>query len=86
MFIILTYDADKKHDAKIMRICRRFLTHRQYSVFEGLITAAKLDKLKQEISKVVDACTDSVCIYKFESLKFASRDSIGLDTSGDGIM
>lgn len=86
MFVILTYDADKKHDPKIMRVCRRYLTHRQYSVFEGLITEAKLNKLKQEVLKVVDPETDSLCIYRFESLKFASRDFIGLDMQGDSVM
>ena len=86
MFVILTYDADKKRDAKIMRICRRYLTNRQFSVFEGLITDAKLKKLKQEIEKVMVPDEDSICIYKFESLKYAGRDSIGVDMQGDSIL
>lgn len=51
MFVILTYDVNSKRDSKIMKTCRKYLTHEQKSVFEGVITKAKLDSLKKEIKK-----------------------------------
>ena len=53
MFVILTYDVNAKRDGKVMKACRRYLTHEQKSVFEGVITQAKLRKLKDELKKLI---------------------------------
>lgn len=42
MFVILTYDVKAKRDTKVMKVCRKYLTHDQKSVFEGMITEKKL--------------------------------------------
>ena len=54
MFVILTNDVNSKRDNKVTKTCRRYLTHEQKSVFEGVITKAKLDRLKEELKKLVD--------------------------------
>lgn len=77
MFVILSYDVVSKRDGKVLRICRRFLDHRQFSVFDGIITEAELERLKEQLSKVIKPDEDSVYIYKFESLKYSRRESIG---------
>lgn len=86
MFVILTYDVNKKRVAKVMKICRKYLTHRQKSVFEGMITEAKLEKLKKEIKKSIVVKEDSVCIYKFGSLKYTSREEIGIVSDASNIL
>ena len=86
MFVILSYDVASKRVAKVLKICRRYLTHRQLSVFDGMITEAKLEKLKSEIAKVVRPDEDELCIYKFGSLKYSSKDYIGSDENGDNII
>ena len=48
MFVIVTYDVAQKRVTKTMKICRKYLTHVQNSVFEGMITEGKLNKLKPE--------------------------------------
>ena len=78
MNIILVYDVNKKRVNKIMKICRRYLTRIQNSVFEGSITDSKLKKLKGEIIRCIDLKEDSVCIYELESLKFLSKEEIGV--------
>ena len=47
MFVILTYDVSAKRDPKVMKISRKYLSHCQKSVFEGMITESKLKRLKR---------------------------------------
>ena len=86
MFVIVTYDVNRKRDAKILKICRKYLTHRQRSVFEGMITEAKLEKLKREIESCIQVTEDTVCIYKFGSLRYTSCEEIGIVTKKDNIL
>ena len=78
MFIILSYDIKKKRVAKVMKICRKYLVHIHKSVFEGNITDAKLQRLKNELERVVNTNEDSICIYEMESLKFTRKEQIGV--------
>ena len=86
MFVILTYDVNAKRDGKVMKACRRYLTHEQKSVFEVVITQSKLRKLKDELKKLIISDEDSICIYEFESLKYTSKEKIGVDNYDDNIL
>lgn len=77
MFVILTYDINQKRVGKAMKICRKYLVHVQRSVFEGVITEAKLKRLKTELEKIIDTETDAVCIYEMDSLKYTQKEQIG---------
>lgn len=77
MFVILTYDVNKRRVNKILKICKRYLMHVQNSVFEGHITNSKLGELKLKIERVIRKETDHVCIYKFDSIKYAKKEQIG---------
>lgn len=77
MFVILTYDVNKKRVNKIKKICKKYLVHVQNSVFEGNITDSRLNKLKKEIEKNIIVEVDQICIYKFDSVKYASKEQIG---------
>lgn len=78
MYVILFYDINEKRVNKVLKICRKYLMRVQNSVFEGQLTERKLEDLKREIAKVVNFKQDSVCIYKFGSLKFIAKDEIGV--------
>lgn len=86
MFVILVYDINVKRNNKVLKICRRYLNHVQKSVFEGVITEAKLNRLKDEIKTVICKEEDSVAIYEFETLKYSSKEVIGLSELGDNIL
>ena len=60
MFVILTYDINRKRVSKVMKICRKYLVHIQESVFEGTITEGKLTRLKKELKYIVE---DICCEY-----------------------
>ena len=53
MFIILYYDVNTKRCSKMLKLCRKYLTWVQNSVFEGELTKAMLEKLKYEIKRYI---------------------------------
>ena len=77
MFVIVTYDVNVKRNNKVLKICRKYLIHVQKSVFEGNITEAKLRKLKSELKRTTKTDEDSVIIYRFDSLKYSSKEVLG---------
>ena len=78
MYIILSYDVGQKRVGKVMKVCRKYLTHVQRSVFEGTLTEAEVKRLKRELDKLIDVEKDSVCIYRMESLKYTQKEQIGV--------
>jgi len=78
MFVIVTYDVSTKCVAKVMKTCRKYLTHVQKSVFEGMLTEGKLNALKRELESKIVPVEDAICIYKIDNLKFTSREKIGV--------
>ena len=53
---------ENKRVSKALKICRKYLSHVQKSVFEGCLTEAKLKKLQRELQKILVAEEDSVCV------------------------
>lgn len=86
MFVILTYDISAKRVSKVMKICRKYLTHVQKSVFEGMITDGKLQRLKHELDTIITYSEDKICIYKIDNLKFTSKEEIGVVSKNSNII
>ncbi len=61
---------------KIMKTCRRYLTHVQYSVFEGDITEGQLVCLKNELLGLANADNDFIIIYSLPDGVDLTRDII----------
>ncbi len=78
MHVIMVYDINAKRVKKALKICRRYLFHVQKSVFEGNITEAQLNRLKNELTKIIDVQSDSVIIYKLESVKYVKKEQVGI--------
>jgi CRISPR-associated protein Cas2 len=66
MFVILVYDIGEKRVQNVHKVCKKYLTWVQKSVFEGEITEANLLRLINEIKEVIDESQDSVLIYNLE--------------------
>ena len=77
MYVILTYDVNKKRSKKIMEICQRYLVHVQRSVLEGTITEGKLKKLKNELSSSLNPSEDSCSIYITTNYQYLNKQTIG---------
>ncbi len=84
MFVILVYDFTEKRVAKALKICRKYLTWVQNSVFEGELTKAKLVKLETELKNLMKKEEDSVIIYTFRSTRYSNRKLLGLEKGGIG--
>ncbi|WP_368491069.1 CRISPR-associated endonuclease Cas2 [Clostridium sp. BJN0013] len=78
MFVILVYDFGEKRVGKALKLCRKYLTWVQNSVFEGELSMANFKKLKIEIENIMDKKEDSIIIYKFNSTKYSKREQIGV--------
>lgn len=60
-----------------MKTLRKYLTHEQCSVFEGLITPGRLKRLKEELKRIVNVSEDCINIYSLETLQYSKKESIG---------
>jgi len=84
MFVIVYYDVNEKRCTKMLKVCRKYLQHVQYSVFEGEITPANFEKMVSELKKImVPEEEDSLVVYKFRSMNYSERLVYGLDKKGD---
>ena len=83
MYIILIYDIimDKK-GAKILRnvfkICKKYLTHIQKSVFEGNLTDLEYMKLKYELNEYIRKDKDSLIVFKSRNDKWLDKEFLGI--------
>jgi len=77
MFVIVVYDFGEKRVGKALKICRKYLTWVQNSVFEGEITEGSLKKLAAELKSKMDMAEDSLLLYTFNSTKYSHKEVIG---------
>lgn len=86
MYVLVVYDISSKAMSKVLKLCRFYLFHVQKSVFEGYISPAHYNRLKNELAKVIDPERDSVLIYQFGSPRYASKEQLGPVKSIDFII
>jgi len=77
MYVILVYDVKVTRVAKVLKVARKYLTWVQNSVFEGELTWAQYQRLKEELQDVVDTSEDSVLFYRLRSTKWMEREQLG---------
>ncbi|MDY3705991.1 CRISPR-associated endonuclease Cas2 [Vagococcus lutrae] len=86
MYVVLIYDIpldDKgsKVSRNLFKICRKYLTHVQKSVFEGELTPGKLKQLEMELKEYIRPDVDSVIVFKSRQKKWLQKDFWGVDES-----
>ena len=86
MYVILMYDINADEGSasvqrKIFKTCKRYLTHVQFSVFEGEISDAQLFALKTEIDRCIRKDLDSIVIFKSRNEKWLAKEVIGKNTN-----
>ncbi len=84
MYVILVYDivtddTGKKILPKVFKICKKYLTHIQNSVFEGNINLANIEMLKCELKQYIRKDMDSVILFTSRDEKWLSKDFIGVE-------
>lgn len=77
MYVILMYDIGEKRVGKMLKLCRKYLTWIQNSVFEGEITDSKLEELKDKSKKIMNQDVDSMIIFKSRNEKWLDKEIVG---------
>ena len=82
MYIILVYDIltednGPKISRNVFKICKKYLTHVQKSVFEGEITPVLLRKLYLELKIYIREDKDSVLLFKTRQEKWLEAAVVG---------
>lgn len=82
MYVVLVYDISgdengQKVLGKVFKICKKYLTHIQNSVFEGEITEGQRAKLNAELNKLIRKDLDSVIIFKSRNEKWLDKEFWG---------
>ena len=63
-YAFVFYDVNETRVQKVFKICKKYLSHYQKSVFRGEITPSKLIQLRKDLKQVIDKQEDFVCIIK----------------------
>jgi CRISPR-associated protein Cas2 len=79
MYIIAVYDCNEKRVAKMLKLCRRYLTWIQNSVFEGELSPVQLMEFKINAQKIMDKTEDSLIIFTNNNPKWLHKEIIGLE-------
>ena len=84
MYIVLMYDimtdeGGARTHRNVFKICKRYLTHIQKSVFEGNLSELSLMKLRKELGLHIRDSKDSLIIFKSRSEKWLEKEFIGLE-------
>ncbi|GFI24068.1 CRISPR-associated endoribonuclease Cas2 [Lachnospiraceae bacterium] len=76
-YAFVFYDVNEKRVQKVFKVCKKYLSHFQFSVFRGDITPSKLIELENELQKVIDAEEDFICIIKLMNDNVFGEDILG---------
>ena len=63
-YAFLFYDVGEKRVQKVFKICKKYLSHFQKSVFRGDMTPSKFIQLRKELKQIIDEDEDFICIIK----------------------
>lgn len=82
MYVVLVYDISQSNNGQkrwshVFKICKKYLTHIQNSVFEGEISKVQLVKLQQELDLFIDKASDSVIIFKSRHERWLDKEFWG---------
>ncbi|RHO87937.1 CRISPR-associated endonuclease Cas2 [Ruminococcus sp. AF41-9] len=82
MYVVLVYDVSQEENgarrwSRIFKICKKYLTHIQNSVFEGELSKAQLAQLQKELNEYIDKELDSVIIFKSRQEKWLDKEFWG---------
>jgi len=85
MNILITYDVNTSTEAgqkrlrKVAKVCEAYGQRVQKSVFECRLTETKLEKLKQQLLKVINPQQDSLRFYRLPGERQQWVEVYGLD-------
>ena len=87
-YAFLFYDVGEKRVQKVFKICKKYLSHFQKSVFRGDMTPSKFIQLRNELNRVIDKEEYFVCIIKLMNDNVFGEEIIGSEgcSTGEDLM
>lgn len=83
-YAFVFYDVGEKRVQKVFKVCKKYLSHYQYSVFRGDITPAKLIQLRTELNRIIKKDEDFVCIIKLMNDNVFGEETLGMTSKVNG--
>ena len=83
-YAFLFYDVGEKRVQKVFKICKKYLSHFQKSVFRGDMTPSKFIQLRNELNRVIDKEEDFVCIIKLMNDNVFGEEVLGNGKKDNG--
>lgn len=76
-YAFVFYDVNEKRVQKVFKVCKKYLSHYQNSVFRGDITPSKLISLREGLKKIIVDEEDFVCIIKVLNSGIFGEETLG---------
>lgn len=83
-YAFLFYDVNEERVQRVFKVCKKYLSHFQKSVFRGEITPSKLISLRKDLNKVINKNEDFVCIIKLMNDKVFQEETLGIQLNNTG--
>ena len=80
----LFYDIKEERVNKVFKICKKYLSHFQKSVFRGEITPSNMILLKKDLKRVIKEDEDFICIIKLLNNNVFGEEIIGVQDLENG--
>ncbi|AVP53843.1 CRISPR-associated endoribonuclease Cas2 [Clostridium tetani] len=82
MYVILVYDIKSDDEGqrvlnRTFKVCKKYLSHIQNSVFEGELAESQIIKLKYELDDIIRKDKDSVILFKSRNKRWLTKDMWG---------
>ncbi len=82
-YAFVFYDVNEKRVQKVFKVCKKYMSHFQYSVFRGEMTPSKLVRLRNDLKKVIDTNEDFICIIKLMNENVFEEEILGMTEKAD---
>ena len=83
-YAFVFYDVNEKRVQKVFKVCKKYLSHFQYSVFRGEMSPSKFISLRKDIEMVINKEEDFVCIIKLMNDNVFGEEIIGTPNKNTG--
>ncbi|WP_055666027.1 CRISPR-associated endonuclease Cas2 [Desnuesiella massiliensis] len=83
-YAFLFYDVKEQRVQRVFKVCKKYLSHFQKSVFRGEISPSKLILLRKDLNKVIDKDEDFICIVKLINGEVFGEEIIGNQSNNTG--
>lgn len=83
-YAFVFYDVNEKRVQKVFKVCKKYLSHYQNSVFRGEMSPSKLIRLKNDLKSIIDEREDFVCIIKLMNDNVFGEEVLGKANKENG--